>query len=156
MDTVQFENGESRAWSDTLKQPYVDAANQWLRALVGVEGKAEHTITIQVTVNTLSGGNGVAGPSEEETIGAFTLPVKGELIIGNHTYISGFDQVEFYANILHEMGHIIGIGSFTEAFVTHDAATNGPVFRGPNSNKGVEDVQRNLRHHSRFCADQRR
>lgn len=138
MDRLHLPNGERVAWSDAYQAPYIAAAEQWLGALVGVEGKASHTIAIQVTVDRFAGGNGAAGPSQEEQVGAFTFPTRGELIIGNHTYEAGFDPVEFEANILHEMGHIIGIGSFTQPFVTHDEATGGSAFRGITSNRGVE------------------
>jgi hypothetical protein len=65
--------------------------------------------------------------------------------IGNHTYVKGFDQVEFKANILHELGHIIGIGTFTEDFVKVDAEIKGNVFRLPSeygASKAVAEYNR--------------
>ena len=138
MDRLHLANGQSKAWSDTLKQPYIHAANKWLSALAGVEGKAKHTLTIQITVNTLENANGIAGPSEEEQVGQFMLPVEGQLIVGNHTYESGFDPTEFNANILHEMGHIMGLGTVTEDFTVNDKNAGGPVFRGVDSNQGAK------------------
>ncbi len=137
MDQVQLPTGEAKDWDTDFKQPYIDAAHKWLSALTGVEGKDQHTIVIQITVNKFNGGNGAAGPSADEQVGPYTFPKQGELIIGNHTYVAGFDQVEFHANILHEIGHIIGIGSYTEAFMTKDPATNRNIFRGPVTNHGV-------------------
>ncbi|MEO1289167.1 MAG: hypothetical protein AAFV93_15495 [Chloroflexota bacterium] len=138
MDQVNLPTGVQEDWSDTYKQLYVDAANQWLSALIGIEGRDNHTIIIQITVNELRGGNGAAGPDSDEQIGQYTFPTSGSLIIGSHTYEEGFDQIEFYANILHEIGHIIGIGSYTEAYTTYDEETDGNIFRGPDSNRGVE------------------
>ncbi|MEM7113729.1 MAG: hypothetical protein AAF614_14930 [Chloroflexota bacterium] len=138
MDTIHLPSGERVAWSEAYQAPYIAAAQKWLSALIGVEGKPSHTIVIQITVDTFGGGNGAAGPSQDERVGIYTFPAQGELIIGNHTYEPGFDPVEFHANILHEIGHIIGIGSYTEAFTTTDKATGNLIFRGPESNKGAE------------------
>ena len=139
MDRVQLASGETKEWDVTYQKPFIEAAEQWLRAIDGVDGKENHTIVIQITVGSLSRANGMAGPSADELIGDFTIPTRGELIIGNHTYVPGFDQVEFHANILHEIGHIIGIGSYTEAYTTRDNETQGNVFRGAKSNHGARN-----------------
>ena len=133
VDKLNLQNGVSKAWDADYKKPYIDAANKWLSALIGVEGKSQHTIKMKIFVKALAGGNGEAGPDSEEVIGSYTFPTSGELTIGNHTYADGFDSVEFYANILHEMGHIIGIGSFTPAYMTKDNNYKGNVFRVTNS-----------------------
>lgn len=133
IDQLHLEDGQTKAWDASTKQPYIDAANKWLGALVAVEGKAHHKIRMKIFVKTLDGGNGEAGPDEEVQIGAFNFPVEGTMIIGNHTYEPGFDQVEFHANILHEMGHIIEIGSFTEDFMAYYAPLKGNVLKVENS-----------------------
>lgn len=138
MDEVQLPNGNAVEWSAEYKKPYIDAAKRWLTILKGVDGKDKHTIIMEITVNVLNDGNGAAGPSDEEKVGNFLIPTKGELIVGNHTYVKGFDQAEFKANIFHEIGHIIGMGAYTTEFTTFDKSTNGNVFRGVESNKGVE------------------
>lgn len=132
MNQVELQGGEKVAWSDAYKQPYIDASNQWLLSLRGVDNQPEHlTVKIKVRVKDLPEANGMAGPDSEVEVNGFNFPTSGEMIIGNHTYAAGFDQQEFKANILHELGHIIGIGSFTEEFVTNDAAAKGNVFRLP-------------------------
>jgi len=88
---------------------------------------------MKIHVRYLAGGNGEAGPDTQEQIGEYTIPTSGELVIGNHTYVDGFDAIEFHANILHEMGHIIGIGSFTQPYVTNEPSNKGNVFRVPAS-----------------------
>lgn len=138
MAQVNLPTGQLEAWNDTYKQPYIDAASQWLSALTGIEGKDNHNIVIQITVDELQGGNGAAGPDADENVGIYTFPTAGSLLIGNHTYVQEFDGVEFYATIMHEIGHVIGIGTYTQAYTTYDAQTDGNVFRGPDSNKGVE------------------
>jgi len=87
----------------------------------------------------------MAGPDTEVELNGFSFPTSGEMVIGNHTYVDGFDQVEFKANILHELGHIIGIGSFSEQFMTRDSATKGNVFRLPSQHgesKAVAEYNR--------------
>jgi hypothetical protein len=51
-----------------------------------------------VSVAEMNDGNGYAGPDSEEQIGEVEIPTSGTLVIGNHTYEQGFDQVEFKAN----------------------------------------------------------
>ena len=138
MDQLNLPDGTSQPWSDAYQAPYIASAERWLQVLVGIEGRDSHTIAIQITVDRFTGGNGAAGPTTEQQIGNYTLATGGELIIGNHTYEAGFDQTEFHANILHELGHIIGIGSFTEAFTRQDSASNGPIFQSDLSNNGAE------------------
>ena len=133
MNTLSLQNNKELSWSSELQQPYIEAATKWLSALTAVDGKILHTIRMKIFVKYLAGGNGQAGPDSEEQIGAFMIPTSGELTIGNHTYTQGFDPVEFYANILHEMGHIIGIGSYTEAYTKQDSTYKGNVFRIDNS-----------------------
>jgi hypothetical protein len=133
MNTLSLQNNNEKNWSSELQQPYINAANKWLSALTGVDGKTLHTIKMKIFVKALDGGNGQAGPDSEEQVGAFVIPTSGELTIGNHTYAQGFDPVEFYANILHEMGHIIGVGSYTQAYVKQDSTYKGNVFRIDNS-----------------------
>ncbi len=132
MGTVNLEN-EQVAWDESLRQPYIDAANQWLSVLKGVEGKPTHKIKIAAHVTSLNAGNGMAGPDEEEIVGQYHFPVSGEMVIGNHTYALGFDQTEFHANIIHEMGHIFGVGSFTEQFTEYSETYKGLVFKTENS-----------------------
>lgn len=133
VDQLKLENQVTRAWDDSYQKPYIDAANKWLNALLAVEGKSHHTIRMKIYVEQLDGGNGQAGSDAEEQIGSFNFPTVGTMKIGNHTYADGFDQIEFHANILHEMGHIIGIGSFTETFMEDHATMKGNVLKIENS-----------------------
>jgi hypothetical protein len=133
MGKLSLQNNNEKSWNIELQQPYINAANKWLSALTAVDGKALHTIKIKIFVKALDGGNGQAGPDSEEKVGDFLIPTSGELTIANHTYAEGFDPIEFYANILHEMGHIIGIGSYTETYMKQDAAYKGNVFRVDDS-----------------------
>ncbi|WP_017222070.1 leishmanolysin-related zinc metalloendopeptidase [Moritella dasanensis] len=132
-DELYLEGGKELMWNEALQQPYIEAANQWLTALVGVEGKPLHTIRMRISVAEMNDGNGYAGPDSEEQIGDYEIPTSGTLVIGNHTYEQGFEQVEFKANILHEMGHILGIGSYTERFTEYSEELQGNVLKVPHS-----------------------
>lgn len=133
MNQVALQGGKKEAWTAAYKQPFIDGSNQWLLSLRGIDNQPEHlTVKIKVRVKDLPNANGMAGPDTEVELNGFNFPTSGEMIIGNHTYVKGFDQVEFKANILHELGHIIGIGTFSEQFMTMDATTKGNVFRLPS------------------------
>ena len=133
MDKLYLPGNETQEWNASLQQPYIDASNLWLAALMGVEGREHHTIEIQIRVHELDDGNGAAGPDDGIEVGPYLIPTSGEVIIGNHTYENGFDAVEFDANIVHELGHVIGIGSVTEDYTQYERQYKGNVFRVPGS-----------------------
>ncbi|GEM_PF-387454 len=146
MNRLALQQGKTEAWSQDYKQPFIDASKQWLLSLRGVDDQPQHlTIKIKVRVKDLPNANGMAGPDTEVEVNGFSFPTSGEMIIGNHTYVAGFDPIEFKANILHELGHIIGIGSFSEKFVTLDPTAQGNVFRLPaqyGASKAVAEYNR--------------
>jgi len=146
MNRLALQQGKTEAWSQDYKQPFIDASKQWLLSLRGVDDQPQHlTIKIKVRVKDLPNANGMAGPDTEVEVNGFSFPTSGEMIIGNHTYVAGFDPIEFKANILHELGHIIGIGSFSEQFVTLDPTAQGNVFRLPaqyGASKAVAEYNR--------------
>ena len=132
MNNLVLQGNKKEAWTTAYKQPFIDAAHQWLLSLRGVDNQPGHlTVKIKVRVKDLPNANGMAGPDSEIAVNGFSFPTSGEMIIANHTYVKGFDQVEFNANIMHELGHIIGIGSFSEQFVSMDSTIKGNVFRLP-------------------------
>jgi len=146
MNSVELQGNIKEAWTIAYKQPFIDASHQWLLSLRGVDNQPEHLVVkIKVRIKDLPNANGMAGPDTEVELNGFSFPTSGEMVIGNHTYVDGFDQVEFKANILHELGHIIGIGSFSEQFMTRDSATKGNVFRLPSQHgesKAVAEYNR--------------
>ena len=146
MNSVELQGDKKEAWTTDYKQPFIDASNQWLLSLRGIDNQPEHlTIKIKVRIKDLPNANGMAGPDTEVELNGFNFPTSGEMIIGNHTYEKGFDQVEFKANILHEIGHIIGIGTFTEEFMIKDSTIKGNVFRLPakyGASKAVAEYNR--------------
>jgi len=146
MNSVELQGNKKETWTTVYKQPFIDASNQWLLSLRGIDNQPEHlTVKIKVRIKDLPNANGMAGPDTEVEVNGFNFPTSGEMIIGNHTYVDGFDQVEFKANILHELGHIIGIGSFSEKFMSVDSTIKGNVFRLPSQygvSKAVAEYNR--------------
>lgn len=120
-------------WDETQIKPYLAATHQWLAVLKGIEGKQHHHIDIAIYVEPLENANGMAGPDEDEKVGTYYFPKSGEIVIGSHTYASDFDQKEFFANIVHEMGHVFGIGSYSADYTYYDAHQGGNVFSVNNS-----------------------
>ncbi|MDW3190719.1 MAG: hypothetical protein R8G66_00050 [Cytophagales bacterium] len=130
---IVFLDGTTEPWSETSQAPYLEYANKWLDVLTAIEGTESHTITIELTVNRFDDGNGAAGPLEQTEIDGFSFPVRGDMIISNHTYEQGFDPVEFEANILHEMGHIFGFGYSNLSRTTSQESTGGMAYQETNS-----------------------
>lgn len=130
---IVFLDGSTEPWSEARQAPYLEYADRWLEVLTAIEGTEAHTITIELTVNRFDDGNGAAGPLEQTEVEGFTFPVRGDMIISNHTYEQGFDPVEFEANILHEMGHIFGFGFSNLSRTTSQESTGGMAFQETNS-----------------------
>lgn len=126
-------DGTKQDWTLNYQQPYLDAANKWLDAVTAVTGQEHHIIRVKIIVADLDDGNGMAGPDDEVQLGNYHFATLGTMVIGNHTYTSGFDPVEFHANILHEFGHIIGIGSSTQDFIEYYPEQQGNVLKIDNS-----------------------
>lgn len=114
-------------------EPYIAGANKWLNEILSVDGKKSHTIYIDVIVQESKGGNGAATIYETETVNGLEIPNSGAIMIGKHTYAEGFDQTEFHANIVHEIGHVLGIGITTDRFLKHSDEVKGMAFCMENS-----------------------
>ena len=136
---LELADGSTREWAVTEQQPYIKAAKRWLEILKGVKNTNIHTIEITIKVNNFNQGLGAAGVEKSTTINEQIFPVKGELIISNRTYTQSFlndpkkGQIEFEANILHEMGHIFGIGTLWEKYIINNTNLGGNIFQKNNS-----------------------
>jgi hypothetical protein len=122
-----LDDGKKAPWSKSYIAPYERAAKRWLEVLTAVDGADKHTLDINFYVVPLEDANGMAGPEDEIDISWRLIPTKGSVFIGSHTYEPGFDQVEFNANILHEMGHVFGVGAYSTDYTRHDGQL-GKVF----------------------------
>jgi len=118
---LQLMDGTQVDWNHERQRPYIDAANRWLNSLLSAGTKNMHEVTIDVAVSDLTQGNGAARPYVKTLTksGDHYFPQGGEILISNFTYSDEFKSelgeaaanIEFNANILHEIGHVLGIGS---------------------------------------------
>ncbi len=129
------------SWDTMTRKPYVAAASRWLEVVKGVKGQPHHELTISVRVLPLFNANGSAAPDYASLVkvGDNWLPSRGDIVIASHVYDpDNFESVkaqqeEFVADILHEMGHILGIGSLWNL-----SLDQGEIF--------IDDKRPSLRH----------
>ncbi|WP_418641688.1 hypothetical protein ACNUDM_11275 [Vibrio chaetopteri] len=114
-------NGKKSKWTDERITPYLSAANRWLEVIVAVDDIEQHTLDINFHVVPMDNANGMAGPEAEIDVNWRLIPTEGSVFIGSHTYQPGFDPVEFNANILHEMGHVFGVGAYSMDYTRRDS-----------------------------------
>ncbi|MCL9773201.1 hypothetical protein [Vibrio methylphosphonaticus] len=124
---IELPNRKREKWSTRYMEAYQRAGLRWLEVLSAVDGIDKHRIDIDVYVIPLADANGMAGPEEEIDVDWRLIPVKGSIFIGSHTYATHFDAVEFEANLLHEMGHVFGVGAYSEDYTRSDGQL-GNVF----------------------------
>ena len=129
---IELSNRNRAEWSDRYMEAYQRAGLRWLEVLTAVEGIDQHRIDIDVYVVPLEDANGMAGPEEEIDVNWRLIPTKGSIFIGSHTYVPQFDAVEFRANLLHEIGHVLGIGAYSEDYTRTDGQL-GNVFKVKDS-----------------------
>lgn len=117
---LTLHNGEQVVWTSNYISPYEVAAERWLQVLTAVDGVEHHSLDINVYVVPLADANGMAGPESEIDVNWRLIPTQGSVFIGSHTYEPEFDNIEFRANILHEMGHVFGVGAYSMDYTRHD------------------------------------
>ncbi|WP_112480313.1 hypothetical protein [Vibrio variabilis] len=118
---LTLHNGKKSKWTDEQIAAYLTAANRWLEVISAVDNLEHHTIDINFHVVPMDNANGMAGPEAEIDVNWRLIPTEGSVFIGSHTYQPGFDPVEFNANILHEMGHVFGIGAYSMDYTRRDS-----------------------------------
>ncbi len=115
------------------KQRYIDAANQWLGIVKSVEGKAHHSIDVDLYVTSDINHDGEAGVLETEVVGGVEIPIHGEMVLHSRMHNSEFDYENAYTTVVHELGHVLGVGQTTEKYIQEVDALNGPAFCKENS-----------------------
>jgi hypothetical protein len=45
MNSVELQGNKTEAWTAAYKQPFIDASNQWLLSLRGIDNQSEHFYT---------------------------------------------------------------------------------------------------------------
>jgi len=143
----------SRDFTDSDKALFFQAVEIWRKAIRGVSGlSSAHNLAITVSIPSTLPGDGAASVSDTATVGGNILPVSGELQINGAKYDADYLDPENYtpvnraedlANIVHEIGHILGIGSlwFDEDrnFVTNSPSLGGNIYQQAN---GLAQYQR--------------
>lgn len=116
------------------KQRYVDAAKEWLEVVKSVEGREHHTLDIDIVVTDTIESDGLALVEESVPIGGLEIPTYGVIWMHANTHQPNFEVASYKGTILHEIGHILGIGSTTDPFIVdHIDEINGSGFCKDNS-----------------------
>lgn len=143
----------ARDFTDSDKALFFQAVEIWRKAIRGVAGlTTSHELAITVSVPGPLPGDGAASIADTIMVGDNILPVTAELQINGAKYDSSYldpanytpvNRVEDLANIVHEIGHILGIGSLwgeeDRNFVVESAALGGNIYQQPN---GLAQYQR--------------
>ncbi|WP_350334602.1 hypothetical protein [Coralliovum pocilloporae] len=134
MHLIPGEQGQTaRPWDKAARAPFVKGVKRWMEIIKGVKNKAHHELTVRVAVFDLKDyANGVADLHYDELVitDGNILPTLGYIAVHKDFYLGdpkafGFpnqkelDQ-EFDANILHELGHVFGIGTLWNLHKTPD------------------------------------
>jgi Xaa-Pro aminopeptidase/L-ascorbate metabolism protein UlaG (beta-lactamase superfamily) len=139
---LELPDGTELAWNPTRRRPYVRAALRWLEALRGVRGSDHHDLTLHFVGLFFEFGNGFATPMYESLreIEGRWLPTEGLIGISTTLYEQDVRDLpdvrkEIHDNALHEIGHVLGIGSLwnlgiwdgeLEAFAVQDLEQDPP------------------------------
>lgn len=115
---IQLMDGSIVEWTAARRRPYVRAALRWLQVLRGVDGVDEHKLTIDFVGLPVNFCNGFAEIVYEDLreVGDNWIPASGFICINSIFYERGTLELdewreELFHNALHEMGHILGVGS---------------------------------------------
>ena len=108
-----------RPWTDDEAAPYVAAAGRWTSFLEGAGTLSSHTLRITFFARKLQRGVlGAAAPTNAVRDGDDAFPTSGVVGISAFIYsdearaeFGDLYDAEFAANIEHEIGHVLGIGS---------------------------------------------
>lgn len=143
----------SRDFTDADKELFFQAVEIWRKAIRGVSGLMDaHNLAITVSIPSTLPGDGAASVLDTTMVGENILPVTGELQINGAKYDASYldptnytpvNREEDLANIVHEIGHILGIGTHwideDRNYVTNSAPLGGNVYQQPN---GLAQYQR--------------
>ncbi|CAM9891885.1 unnamed protein product [Discosporangium mesarthrocarpum] len=106
---IDFAGSYDNDFEDMVK----DAMDRWEDVIkyVPCSVKNKKTLEIKVKLKNLSAGIlGYAGPTESVKCGDKIIPIKGEMTI-NKRHLD--DEDVLFETILHEAGHILGIGTIS-------------------------------------------
>jgi hypothetical protein len=126
---IRFNNFESLD-----KQRYINATKTWLEVIESVKGRANHTLDIDVIVTDSIESDGLALVKESNVINELNIPSYGIIWMHSDTHKTDFEVESYKGTILHEIGHILGIGFTTDPFISNYIdEINGSGFCKENS-----------------------
>lgn len=158
---IVLPDGTRRAWTPEERQPYVAGANRWLEVLSRAGNVDNYALEIKILVDNLTGANGVASPFFTRMVvdGTNVFPSQGMFVVNNCLYVevssdtcpnalSGQDRIaEFDANVRHEIGHILGIGSLWNLDASDNHLNYFPALEGTGDFRnwvGTSEVHQGL------------
>ncbi len=143
---MELEDG-SQSWTEEELAIFQRAARRWLQVVQSPASLVDHKLTIFVQARNYDEGLGAASPyldSMKEQAGHY-FPTRGEILMASYSYSEDYEEEfeypqeaekEFEAIILHELGHVFGIGTLWNL-----AEEDGEIYS--------DDEEPNLRHWAR-------
>jgi len=120
---------ERRDWTEADMAPVLAGVERWLSVVTGIEAYSEeYTISLSVRANRDEDNNGSTGVEVFERVAPDVyLPRYADLMISGDMFSDSWSEPrELELTILHELGHVLGIGT---AF--HIFEYEGYFFSGP-------------------------
>ena len=153
----------SRDFTDADKALFFQAVEIWRKAIRGVSGLTEaHNLAITVSIPSTLPGDGAANILDTTTVNENIFPVTGELQINGAKYDTNYldpasytqvNRAEDLANIVHEIGHILGIGTHwvdeDRNFIINSASLGGKHL---STSKWSRPVSASIFYHTKLCA----
>eukprot|EP01026_Neomeris_dumetosa_P012015 TRINITY_DN142348_c0_g1_i1.p3 TRINITY_DN142348_c0_g1~~TRINITY_DN142348_c0_g1_i1.p3 ORF type:complete len:128 (+),score=12.79 TRINITY_DN142348_c0_g1_i1:28-411(+) len=103
---------------EKYKQAFLDAAKRWELVITG----PSYTLFISASVTHIDGPGqilGQAGPDELAQINGKALPIHGNMQFDSADVDMMVENGTFSSVILHEMGHVLGIGTLWNVFLSN-------------------------------------
>jgi hypothetical protein len=120
---------------------FQQAANRWSQVITGdlpnatYRGQVVDDLLIDASAPTIDGVGGILGQSGPDAFRSGSLlPIHGIMQFDSADMASMVSSGLLYSVVLHEMGHILGIGTlWTDFGLLSGAGTSNPIFTGANA-----------------------
>lgn len=120
---------------------FQQAANRWSQVITGdlpnatYRGQAVDDLLINASSITIDGVNGILGQAGPDAFRSGSdLPYHGVMQFDSADMASMESSGLLYSVVLHEMGHILGIGTlWSDLGLLSGAGTSNPIFMGANA-----------------------
>lgn len=120
---------------------FQQAANRWSQVITGdlpdatYHGQHVDDLLIDASAPSIDGVGGILGQSGPDAFRSGSLlPIHGVMEFDSADMASMLSSGLLYSVVLHEMGHILGIGTLWQDFgLLSGAGTSNPIFTGANA-----------------------